>query len=68
MSRFCVEIVLSSSIEKLHRGDLSVFHKFSGIEIFYGKEGKRRKEGGNIKSFRRNFCLTIVEKFGRGTF
>ena len=42
MSRFFVEIFLSRSIEKFVGGS-SVFHKFSGIDVFYVKEGEEEE-------------------------
>ena len=50
MSRSFVETFLSRSIEKIV-GASSVFHKNSGIENLYGKEGEEEEGGRNIKIF-----------------
>ena len=68
MSRFFVEISLSRSIEKLRRGGPSVFFKISGIEDFYGNEGKEEEGGREYQDFPSKFLCLNAEKNRREPF
>ena len=39
-----------------------MFHKHSGIEKVYGKEG-RGEDGGSITIFRQNFFVSLPKEF-----
>ena len=62
-SQNSVENFLSGSIEKLRSGTLLCFTNFLVSKIFMEKRGRRRREGGNIKTFRPNFFVSVAKKF-----
>ena len=58
---------MSLSIEKRHKGTLLCFTNFLVSKIFLDqREGG--EEGGVIKFFRQNFCLTLLKTFAGEPF
>ena len=59
---FC-RIFFCLAVSKISYGGSSVFHKISGIENFYGKEGEEEEGGRKYQNFPSKLFVSVPKKF-----